>query len=179
MKVEEKIVEFLKSQNYPKKAEISQVKVSSTKNKDGNNLLIVRASILEENFGLNYSNSSIYYGFDMEGNYVGHVRVTVQNLITPSQVEMEYWANPQYENKGNITCLAKDVIKEIFEEKVFDNLKVREGRPLSNINSIMVAINDDNFASLTVAKKLGFNEGGLLYIDDYYKQIEKDSQRKL
>ena len=169
MSIDKKIFEFLKLQKGTKNAIFSETNVTTNQNKEGSNLIYVKASILEKQLGINYSNHSTYYAFDMNGNYVGCVKVSVSNVIPPNQIEMEYWANEQYKNKGNMTVLAQDVIRDIFESKSFDNLKVREGKPTSKIESIMVAINDDNYASLAVASKLGFDETGYLHIEDYYK----------
>lgn len=93
------------------------------------------------------------------------------NIKLPTQVEMEYCVNEQFKNNGNITVLGKEVLKGIFEEKVFDGLKIKESQPVSNINSIRVSINKDNYASLAVARKLGFNEDGYLNINDYYRKF--------
>ena len=73
----------------------------------------------------------------------------------------------------------KDGISEIFENKTFDNLKVRDGIATSSIESIMVAINQDNYASLAVAKKLGFNENGILNMTDYCRQLESQLPKKI
>ncbi len=172
MSIEEKIINYLKLQKFIKNANLSEINTTSCQNKEGSKLLYVRASVLEKKLGTNYSNNSIYYAFDMDGNYVGCVKVSILNTIPPSQVEMEYWANEEYKNKGNMTILAQEVIKDIFENGAFNNLKVREEIATSNIDSIMVAINKSSLASLAVAKKLGFDEAGYLYIDDYYKNIE-------
>ena len=178
MSVDEKILEFLKSQKGTKNAAFSKTNITTGQNKDGSNLIYVKASILEKQLGINYSNNSTYYAFDVNGNYVGCVKVSVSNVIPPNQIEMEYWANEQYKNKGNMTVLAQDVIRDIFESKSFDNLKVRDGFPTSKIESIMVAINDDNFASLAVAKKLGFDESGHLYIESYNKDAKNPTNVK-
>ena len=179
MSVDEKILEFLKSQKGTKNAAFSKTSVTTGQNKDGSNLIYVKASILEKQLGINYSNNSIYYAFDTNGNYVGCVKVSVLNVIPPNQIEMEYWANEQYKNKGNMTVLAQDVIRDIFESKSFDNLKVRDGIPTSKIETIMVAINDDNLASLAVASKLGFDEMGHLHIENYNRNKESKSSINL
>jgi len=179
MSVDEKIFEFLKSQKGTKNAAFSKTNITTGHNKDGSNLIYVKASILEKQLGINYSNNSTYYAFDVNGNYVGCVKVSVLNVIPPNQIEMEYWANEQYKNRGNMTVLAQDVIRDIFESKSFDNLKVRDGFPTSKIESIMVAINDDNLASLAVASKLGFDKTGHLHIEDYCRNQEVKSSINL
>ncbi len=176
MSVEDNIIEFLKSRKFVKNASLTETKITKNQNKDGINLFYVRADAFEKHLGINYSNHSVYYAFDMNGNYVGRVGV---NVLTPTQVEIEYYANDEYKNKGNITTLAHDVIREIFEEKVFDNLKVRDNLPVSSIASILVAINQDNLTSLAVARKLGFDETDILHIDDYYKQKENNTSIKI
>ena len=178
MSLEGKILGFLKQQNGTKNTTFSETNITTGKNKDGSNLIYVKASSLEKQFGINYSNNSTYYAFDMNENYVGCVKVSVLNVIPPNQIEMEYWANEQYKNKGNMTVLAQDVIRDIFESKSFDNLKVRDGFPTSKIESIMVAINDDNLASLAVAKKLGFDENGHLYLESYNKDAKNPANVK-
>jgi hypothetical protein len=91
---------------------------------------------------------------------------------------MEYKTESEYRNKGNITVLARDAFIDVFEEKLYDGKRGREGAPQSCIDSIFVNINSDNYASLAVAKKLGFDEKGYLYIEDYEKQISKKSSTK-
>ena len=78
-----------------------------------------------------------------------------------------------------MTVLAQEVIRDIFESKSFDDLKVRDGIPTSKIETIMVAINDDNLASLAVASKLGFDEMGHLHIEDYCRNKEVKSSNNL
>lgn len=175
MNIDEKIVSFLRSQKSLKNATLGRTRISAQLNKDGEKLLYVRASILEKKLGINYSNKSIYYAFDVNGNYVGCVKISVLNYIPPTQVEMEYWANEEYKNKGNITIIAQEVIKEVFVDNEFDNLRVRDNEPTSNIDTIMVAINQDNYASLAVAKKLGFDENGMLYKEDYLKKTKEST----
>jgi RimJ/RimL family protein N-acetyltransferase len=175
MSIEEKIINYLKLQKFIKNANLSEINTTSCQNKEGSKLLYVRASVLEKKLGTNYSNNSIYYAFDTNGNYVGCVKVSVLNVIPPNQIEMEYWANEQYKNRGNMTVLAQEVIRDIFESKSFDDLKVRDGIPTSKIETIMVAINDDNLASLAVASKIGFDKTGHLHIEDYCRNKEVKS----
>lgn len=167
MNAEEKISKFLKEQKIVGKSKLSNIKISKDKNKNDQNLFYIRASILEKQVGINYSNSAIYYAFNQNGEYVGCVKVNVSNMNPPSQIEIEYWANEQFKNQGNMTILAKEVIKEIFVETTFDGLKVRDGFPTTNINSIVVSINNDNYPSLAVARKLGFDEQGCLEKSKY------------
>lgn len=154
---------------------VDKFEITKGENKDNERLLYVKGSFDQHN-----TSTASYYAFNTKGEYVGFVRAQVRNLVPPTQVEMEYWTDKEHRNKGNTTVLARDVIKEIFEDRAFDGFKIRDrdGIPTSNINSIMVAINADNYPSLAVARNLGFDVKGILCIDDYYKQIEERSSTK-
>lgn len=163
MNVEEKILTFLEQEDVIGNAELSEIKISKEKNKNDENLLFVSAANLEKPLGRTnlYTNNAMYYGFNLNGDYIGYVMVNVINVNPPSKIELEYCANEQFQNQGNITVLAKEVIREIFEDRAFDGLKTRNNAPLSNINSIFVSISPMNYASLAVARKLGLESGRL------------------
>ena len=147
MNFEEKILLFLKGKKVVNSSTLSEIKTTENTNKLGEQLYFVKASILEKQVATAFFNSAIYYGFNSTGDYIGCVKVSVLNVNPPSKVEMEYWANEKYKDQGNITALALDVIEDIFNKRTFDGLKVRNVFPLSNITSIMVSINKDNYAS--------------------------------
>ena len=168
-----KIAELLGNTKFGKNFFIDKFEITQGTNKDNERLFYVKGSFYQHN-----TSAAGYYAFNSKGEYVGCVKTEVLNLVPPTQVEMEYWAAEEHKNKGNMTVLAKDVINEIFEDRVFDGFKIRDGIPTSKIDSIMVAINEDNYASLAVARKLGFDKNGILRIDDYYKQIEERSTIK-
>lgn len=163
MNVEERILNFLIQEDAIGNAKLSEIKISKAKNKNDENLLFVSVVSLEQPLGRTgtYTNDAMYYGFNLNGDYIGYVMVSVRNVNPPSKIELEYCANEQFSNQGNITALAKEVIREIFEERAFDGLKVRNGAPLSNIDSIFVSISPINYASLAVARKLGLESGQL------------------
>lgn len=173
MNIGENILAFLKEQKILKESKLGEMKITDEQNKNGEKLLYVGAYVTEKEVGNTYSNSAIYYGFNQNGEYVGCVRVTVLNTNPPSLIEMEYFANETFENQGNITLLAKEVINEIFKENKFDGLKVRSNFKESSIDTIMVDINEDNLSSLAVARKLGFNDDGYLYKNDYLEKISE------
>ena len=179
MNIEEKILSFLKSQKIVGKYKLSNIKLSKYKNKNDEQLFCISAANLEQPIGNCYGNTIIYYGFNQNGDYVGYVRAFILNVNPPSKIEIEYCANKQYENQGNITTLASEVIKDIFDEMIFDGLKVRNSFPVSCINSIVVSINSDNYASLAVARKLGFNEQGQLEKNKYLSSKVNSSGIKL
>ena len=168
-----KIAELLGNTKFGKNFFIDKFEITKGTNKDNERLFYVKGSFYQHN-----TSAAAYYAFNSKGEYVGCVKTEVLNLVPPTQVEMEYWADENHKNKGNMTVLARDVINEIFVDKSFDGFKIRDGIPTSKIDSIMVAINEDNYPSLAVARKLGFDEDGILRIDDYYKQIEERSTIK-
>jgi RimJ/RimL family protein N-acetyltransferase len=163
-----KIAELLGNTKFGKNFFIDKFEITKGTNKDNERLFYVKGSFYQHN-----TSAAAYYAFNSKGEYVGCVKTEVLNLVPPTQVEMEYWANEEHKNKGNMTVLARDVINDIFENRAYDGFKIRDGIPTSNIDSIMVAINKDNYPSLAVARKLGFDENGILHIDNYYKQIEE------
>ena len=168
-----KIAELLGNTKFGKNFFIDKFEITKGTNKDNERLFYVKGSFYQHN-----TSAAAYYAFNSKGEYVGCVKTEVLNLVPPTQVEMEYWADENHKNKGNMTVLARDVINDIFENRAYDGFKIRDGIPTSKIDSIMVAINEDNYPSLAVARKLGFDEDGILRIDDYYKQIEERSTIK-
>lgn len=70
MGIKEKILLFLKQQNGIRQMKLSKFKVSSVKNKSGENLLFISASLFEDKFENFYSNTAIYYAFDFRGNNI-------------------------------------------------------------------------------------------------------------
>ena len=104
-----KIIEAFKGTKWLKNIEITEFKMSSNENKNGEKIFFVRASFLKHGFG-----QIDYFAFDANGNYLGCVKTSICNVIPPNQVEMEYWANQEHVNQGNMTVLTREVIKEIF-----------------------------------------------------------------
>ena len=150
----EKIVEFMGAANFGSNFYIDRFDVTNGENKSGERLFYVKGSFYNHK-----QSEASYYAFNSKGECVGRVVAFVCNLVPPTQVEMEYWASrEQYMNQGNMTILAKDVIEEIFVDRAFDGFILRNGGSMSKIDSIVVAINETNYPSLAVAKKLGFDE---------------------
>ena len=166
------IVDDLGNAEFGKNFYIDKFGITKGENKNGEKLFYVKGSFFRHN-----TSEAAYYAFNSRGEYVGCVKAFVLNLVPPTQVEMEYWAADNHKNKGNMTILARTVIEEIFEDRTFDNFIIREGIPASNIDSIVVAINKDNYPSLAVAKKLGFDDNGILHITNYRNQAENLSSK--
>lgn len=162
-----KIIEHIENTKFAKNFYIDKFGVTTDKNKDNEKLFYIRGS-----FGHHNNTEACYFAYNSKGEYVGVVKATVLNIIPPTTAEMEYWAVESHMNKGNMTTLARDVIRDVFEKRILDGFKIRENVKESYINSIMVAINKDNYASLAVARKLGFNEKGYLHINDYQNQTK-------
>ena len=161
-----KITDSLKNSN----GLIGDIRITEEANKDGHRLFFVMISKFERKVDSNYSNAATYYAFDNNGNYVGAVIVVVMDRNT---VELEYFSEPHFKNKGNITVVTKEVIKDIFENKVFNLLKINDYEKKTNIKNIVLSINKNNYASLAVASKLGFDEYGCLDEKDYVKVYRK------
>ena len=157
-----RIIDSLKGAKWLKNIDITEFKMTTMENKNGERFFFIRASFLRKGIC-----QIDYFAFDSEGNYLGCVKTGLCNVIPLHQVEMEYWANQKHANKGNMTVLAKEVIKEIFEDRILDGISLRKDSELSNIDTIMVSINKDNYPSLAVARKLGFDEKGYLHLDTY------------
>lgn len=168
-----KIADFLNEQAVVKNSVLSDIKSTAEKNKKSETLLYIRAMIKEESAGpKNFVNRAIYYAFNPQGECVGLVDVTVINKNPPNQVEMEYKASDGFANQGNITILAKEAIKDIFDDGLFDELRVKDVFPKSNISLITVSIEENNLPSLAVARKLGFKNGKRLTKNDYLSSKE-------
>lgn len=170
----QKIVEGLSNEKFGSNFFIDRFDVTTGENKNGEKLFYVKGSFFSHN-----ASEATYYAFNAKGEYVGCVKAFVCNVVPPTQVEIEYWSSEEHKNKGNMTVLARDVIKDIFEKRSFDNFHIRDGLPTSNIDSIVVAINKDNYPSLAVAKKLGFDENGLLHINDYEQSKDISSENNI
>ena len=171
MEIQERINKYLKD----RRGEIDDIKITKQKNKDGINLLYARVSKFEEKKENDYVNMATYYTFNDKGHYVGAVIVVVLN---PTTVELMYFADTFQRNKGNMTIVSREVIKEVFEDKVYDSLITREGEPVTKIDTIMVEINKDNPVSQKVARKLGFDEEGYLTLKDYKEAKAKQYIKK-
>lgn len=169
-----KIAEFFGNTKFGSNYYIDKFEITNSENKDNEKLFYVKGS-----FTSHHASEAAYFAFNSNGEYLGCVKAAVCNLVPPNQVEMEYWADENHMNKGNMTILARDVIKEIFEDRAFDNFTMRDGIPASNIDFIMVDINEDNYPSLAVARKLGFDETGILRMSDYHNQIENQPSKGL
>lgn len=169
MSIEEKIINYLREETTVGNKKFGKVQVAKDKNKNGQTILFIKATSFENRMMIYYSNYAIYYGFDEEGNYLGSIVINILNMQKPNTVEMEYWGVEQFQNRGNITILAREAIEDIFSNQSFDGLKVKENRELSHIDTIMVSINKDNFPSLAIAQTLGFNSQGYLTKEEYYR----------
>lgn len=167
--IEEKILSFIKKTTRQKDVNISDIIVSSNTNKLGEKLFIIRLSNFEKEIDKNvYLNNSLYYAFDKNGDYICKVLTQVLN---ENIVELEYYTEKEYENQGNITVLAEEVIKDIFINKIYDGLKNKMNGALIKIEKIFVDIDYNNKKSLRVAEKLGFNEDG--YLEKKYSILKK------
>ena len=178
MTTEEKITNFIKERVNLRNAQLGNVQMTEGQNKNGEQLFYIRSLLLEEPFANTYKSEATYYFFTLTGEYAGSINTWVCNVNPPSQVEMEYWTNESLRNQGNVTVVAKEAIKDIFEDGIFDGLKVRRTFPMSHIESIVLSINPTNYPSLAVAKKLGFNDENKLNRSEYLESKNNKSIAK-
>jgi len=160
--IRDKIITHLSKQS----GFINEIKITSEKNKDGINLYYLKTTEFEkkERYGSKYINQAYYYAYDEEGN---HVATAFVYVTSPDTIEVDYKTEDEYMNKGNITVLMKEVIREVFDDKVFDMLKTKENGDNTSIKKITLSINPYNLASQRVAEKLGFDDFGYLRLNDY------------
>ena len=158
---------------------VADVFVTSEPNKDGEHLYYVKDFDLEYNDGPSrWKNKVTYYAYDSNGNPVA------TSLVKTSyhrKAVIEYETNKEYRNKGNMTILTKEIIKDVYENEILNGLRIDKNSPLSNIELIELQIDPRNIPSKRIAEKLGFDEFGYLRKDDYFEQkenIEKSTTKK-
>lgn len=174
MELDSKIYEYLENAENLTREELSDIQLSDKTNKNGEKLLIVKSMDLENeiiNSG-NYKSNIYYYAFNSNGDYVGYVRAFVCNHKSADRVELEYYTCDRFQRQGNMTVLASEVIKEIFEDGILDGLKIKNIYPLTHIENIQLAINPTNYPSLGLANKLGFTNCNLKK-EDYFRKKEE------
>ena len=154
---------------------VADVYITTGKNKDGEQLYYVKDYDLEYNDGPSrWKNKVTYYAYDSNGN---HVATALVKTSYHRKAVIEYETNKDYRNKGNITILAKEIIRDVYENEMLNGLKIDRNSPLSNIELIELQIDPRNIPSKKVAEKLGFDEYGYLRRDDYFEQIENTAKK--
>lgn len=110
-------------------------------NKDGIHLLISKSKSISNNgtWKINYNITND------EKEPLGNIALIHSGEDAENEAEIEYYSNPNFKNKGNLTLALKEVLKDIFSN-------------LSNLDSIYLNIAPSNVASQKVAMNCGFKQ---------------------
>jgi ribosomal-protein-serine acetyltransferase len=100
----------------------------------------------------------VEYGIYVNNEYVGNIGVFDISEKNKS-VEIGYWLSSNFTRKGYMTEAVKIVEKEFFKH--------------FKVNRIQIKCDDDNEASIGVAKKCNYVFEGKLRKDDYSKRFRK------
>jgi hypothetical protein len=171
MTIEEKIMQNL---IYNVGARLSKIHKTSGTNNDGEHLYYIKAKEIEKvTFSPKLYNAVMYYAFDEEGNNVSRVLVKVGSR--PDRVKLEYGTEIEYQNKGNVTLLAREAIRDVFEKGLLDGVRITRDGPVTSVELMEVNIDPYNIPSQRVAEKLGFDENGYMRKEDYFRLKEEQS----
>lgn len=110
-------------------------------NKDGMYLIITKSKQVYKGdaWEINYDISSD------NNDYLGQIILKHSTDDSLSDAEIEYYANPNFKNKGNITIALKDVLNDIFNS-------------FPDITNVYLNIAPSNIASQKVAMHCGFEQ---------------------
>ena len=150
MTIEQKIRENL---IYDVGAKLSKVHTTLGTNNDGEHLYYIKAIEKESapSYARRFYIGVTYYAFDEKGNTVTTVLVKVSSL---DKVELEYGTEPEYQNKGNVTLLAREAMRDVFEKHILDGLRIERDGPRTQIELMEVQIHYYNLPSLRVAETI-------------------------
>ena len=130
-------------------------------NKDGEHLTIERIiESTEKPVGNFYKTSTRYDITNSNGEYIGSITASILNVNESNSIELEYWTEDGFEGKGNASAALDEVIRDIFVNETYDNLRTKDKNPLTQIDTIILSISEDNYASQRVAEKAGFTRIG-------------------
>ena len=125
---------------------------------------------------LGYCNiHSQYYIVNSGGDIIGRIPISIGN---PYSISLDYWLKDEYQGKGIGSVALEEVIRQIYEENEFDNIKFSSTKypdiNQTEIKSIDLEISDDNEASKRIATKNGFKKVG----DRAYSLTKEKYKRK-
>lgn len=108
-------------------------------NKEGIHLLITKSKLISRD-----GTWEINYNISNDNNeYLGQIILKHSNDDAESEAEIEYYSNPEFKNKGNITIALKEVLRDIFNS-------------FPNLDNIYLNIAPSNVASQRIAMHCGF-----------------------
>ena len=110
-------------------------------NKEGMHLLITKSKLVshEGTWEINYNISND------NNDYIGHIILKHSNDDNEKEAEIEYYSNPDFKNKGNITVALRETLKDIFNS-------------LPNLDNVYLNIAPSNITSQKVAINCGFKK---------------------
>ena len=108
-------------------------------NKDGIHLIITKSQLTSNN-----GSWEINYNISNDNNdYIGHIILKHSSDDNDKEAEIEYYSNPEFKNKGNITIALKETLKDVFNSFL-------------NLDNVYLNIASSNIASQKVAINCGF-----------------------
>ena len=108
-------------------------------NKDGIHLIITKSQLTSNN-----GSWEINYNISNDNNdYIGHIILKHSSDDNDKEAEIEYYSNPEFKNKGNITIALKETLKDVFNS-------------FPNLDNVYLNIAPSNIASQKVAINCGF-----------------------
>lgn len=108
-------------------------------NKDGIHLIITKSKLTSNN-----GSWEINYNISNDNNdYIGNIILKHSSDDNDKEAEIEYYSNPEFKNKGNITIALKATLKDVFNS-------------FPNLDNVYLNIAPSNIASQKVAINCGF-----------------------
>ena len=154
---------------------VDKVIQTTERNKDGETLTLIRTLDSQE-IAKGYYKTSACYLIKSLDEPVGKIDVSVNNVNGGNEVEVEYFSDPLYRGRGNISVALPEVLNDIFVNNAFDGFMIKPG-VISSIDTVILAINENNLASRKVAMNCGFKESATesfeLTKEEFLKENEK------
>ena len=125
-------------------------------NKNGESLSLLRKISQEQISKDNSKVSGVYYLFSGD-ELVGKFDAFILNTRGGNEVELECFSDPVYRGRGNMNASMPTVLEDIFQEHAFDGYNTRPG-VISDIDTVSLAIAEDNLASQKIAMNNGFKQ---------------------
>ena len=155
--------------------EFDKLIVTKKKNKEQEQLFLLRDLKSKNICGEYYSTSAKYSIFTKNGKEVGYVDVYVSNVLTSDRAEIIYNSSNLHRGKGNMTIALEEVLEDVFINKAFDGFPLRPSAPKTKIKTVFLAIHNDNVASRAVAYRNGFEKTNR----DCYEITEAEFKKRI
>lgn len=157
--------------------------VTERRNKDGEQLLLLR-KIESETTGDTQRHEGMYEIYTREGVYVGYVSVDIANTKEADQAEILAYLEEEQRNKGNVTIVLFEVLKDIFIQGTYNGLQIKQQYPKVDLKKVFLEIEKSNYASQAVAGKSGFKKIGddttyEMTREEFIKIIQNETQKNI